>query len=841
MSFPVALARSAGLLALLASVSAAQQSAVPTAPTRGSVGGLVLDAATLAPLENATIALTPSTGQGAFPSRNGSPFFTDARVASTARNGAYEFSDLPIGAYRLYVRRLGYEPATVDVELTGATTSPLSVGLTVVPVRLRAMRVQPTDSLARSALGVASFYAADDSARVNAARLRQQQFLGTDVREVTHADVTEAATLGGSDLFRALQRLPGVSSYDDWSTDLWIRGARWDQTRVYFDGLPLLNPLHAHGTISGIGSTAISAAVLHPGVRPVSIGREGATMLDLQSRAGGGTGGIRGTGELSTHGATLSLDQARRDGRAAWMVSARRSTGDLIPGMGWFNGASLPNGSNFGELVARGDLDLGGGKRLEASGLATRDYLGLTGSYFPTESGWRNAMGRVTLRLPLGGLATTHTVGKSKYSAQTPQTPLAISTSDSLGINVNVPRSMMLRMWAGTDYIALSGEVRPRNNANTWSAGYSVVSEHASFYAPRFLLAWDDLSDAERGEDERLSYTTFWAQRRWQATPRLTLDGGLRLDVGGKFENARGVRPAPTLQARYSLDPVTQISIGVGRSFQYVQELPLLSTSRGQFTPGISVIAGRVAPYVQNDQATIGVERWSGNGVLLGANLYARRSAGIVSADPTPGTMAGRPFFVSTEETAQGVELSARRLAGRITGSAAYSFGRATRIGEGLRYAAPGDRRHALDATAMVRLGNFRLGGALSAMSGLPYTRVDAGRIVKARVDDEPNASTGPSYEWSDTLVYDSPNDQRFPNFATFDLMADWTRQVRRTDLTFFLQVANVLGRRNYTRYSPVPNCSSQIGDDSFTCAGGDFLYTASPYRPVTMGARIKF
>src|SRR6185503_13417729 len=107
-------------------------------------------------------------------------------------------------------------------------------------------------------------------------------------------------------------------------------------------------------------------------------------------------------------------------------------------------------------------------------------------------------------------------------------------------------------------------------------------------------------------------------------------------------------------------------------------------------------------------------------GVLVAANLYARRSVGIITQDPRPGSGINRQFFVGAVENAHGLELSARRLTGRVTGSLAYSYGRSTRNASGLTYAADGDRRHALDATLMARLGSFRVGGALSAMSGLP-------------------------------------------------------------------------------------------------------------------------
>src|SRR3712207_3130893 len=96
--------------------------------------------------------------------------------------------------------------------------------------------------------------------RIGAARLRQRQFLAADVREVTHPDVTEAVTLGESDLFRAFQRLPSVTSRDDYTAELWTRGARGDLTRLYFDGLPLYGAFHTFGLLSGVGTDAIGSA-----------------------------------------------------------------------------------------------------------------------------------------------------------------------------------------------------------------------------------------------------------------------------------------------------------------------------------------------------------------------------------------------------------------------------------------------------------------------------------------------------------------------------------------------------------------------------------------------------
>ncbi|HEY9227685.1 MAG TPA: TonB-dependent receptor, partial [Gemmatimonadaceae bacterium] len=780
--------------------------------------------------ENATVALTPATGLGAFsPPREGAPFFAAARAATTKSDGSYEFSDLPVGAYRLYVRRLGYEAATLDVELSSVEAAQLSVGLTVVPIRLRAMRVQPSDSgVQGSADGKPGFRVATNNARIDAERLRQRTFLGTDVREITQPDIAEAATLGGSDLFRALQRLPGVGSYDDWATDLWIRGGRADQTRVYFDGLPFLNPLHALGTVSGIGSDAIGSAVLHPGVRPASVGGEGIAVLDLRSRSGGGSGKIRAAGGVASTDMGLSLDQSIGNGRASWMVAARSSVADVFPRIQTYIGKGLAYQGSFKEYVARGDLDLGGGRRLEASILRTNDDV--TNRYNDSqlfESDWSNDIKRITLHFPFARVSTTHTLGKSQFTTLRSLGTLYADTS-------SVPRPF-LSMNSVADLLMLSGEIRPHANGEpTWAAGYSVVTERAGFRAPGYTLMWNDLTNQIRGDDERLSYTTLWADRRWRMGSRVTVGAGLRADIGGRYIESK-VRYAPSLQGRYSLDAATSLSVGIGRSHQYVQELPLLETSKTEFAPGTWLVAGREAPFIKNDQLNVGVERWTGAGILLTANAYARRSTGIAAPDPRPGAATSRPFFVPAIETTQGFELSARRLTGRVTGSIAYSLGHATRESANLTFAAPGDRRHALDATLMARLGSFRVGSAFAAMSGLPYTRAEYGKVV--RDPNDPNA-----FIWERPTQFGPPNAQRFPVYASLDPMLDWTRAIRGVNVTVFAQVSDVLDRRNFMWYwgSYSGACPEGLNPDFVGCVGGDLLLR--PVRPIPgLGVRIAF
>lgn len=143
--------------------------------------------------------------------------------------------------------------------------------------------------------------------------------------------------------------------------------------------------------------------------------------------------------------------------------------------------------------------------------------------------------------------------------------------------------------------------------------------------------------------------------------------------------------------------------------------------------------------------------------------------------------LAQRPLFVSATESARGVELSARKLAGRITGLVAYSYARATMDAVGLVFTAPASRPRAFDAALAVHGGGFTLGGAYTRTSGAPFTRT--------------------VYDLSNVAVRDAPNAERLPYYASLDVSLDYARGIYGKALIAFAGMENVLGRTNPTWY----------------------------------------
>jgi hypothetical protein len=133
----------------------------------------------------------------------------------------------------------------------------------------------------------------------------------------------------------------------------------------------------------------------------------------------------------------------------------------------------------------------------------------------------------------------------------------------------------------------------------------------------------------------------------------------------------------------------------------------------------------------------------------------------------------------------------------------------------GWRYPSAADRRHALDASFMLRpLSAVQVGGALTAMSGAPYTRTF--NESDAACVPGPTGALCPGTAW-----IQDPNGVRGPAYASLDLMADWSRSVRFGDVGVYLQVRNALGRDNASTYAGTYERGREPLNDGIRVAAG--------------------
>lgn len=793
-----------------APLSAAVAAQSATAPD--AIRGRVVDAATGAPVADAEVTL-----------RVRLPSDTAARgrlveVTSTDASGAYGFDGVPAGRYDLDVTRPGYRTRSVAVAVGSGARPRVSVALEVAPIELTPVEVEvPGRSRVIDGRGREVTVG-----RVGAVRLRQERFLTSDSRTITAADVEEAATLGEPDVFRALQRLPGVSTRDDFTAELWTRGADWGETRVYLDGIPLFNPVHGFGVLSGVNSRLVASATLHPGVQPVAFPEGAAAVVDLRSRSGIGEPAVTGGADVS-----LASAQAWAAGPVGtgggWSAGVRRSWIDVVAGaLARTPADRLPY--MFWDAQAQGTVPLASGHTVTAGLLVERDEVTgeLPDVLHNTAATWGNAGGTVALEGPFGGgLRYRLRAGGTAYDAR------------------------VSRIEGGADTLYTAPEERPADHAvryatvtgrlegaeGGWAIGGDVIRQTARYEGPETWPYSTTPPDLPLVADSAaLTRAGVWARGRWRPIDDLTLETAIRVDGGDRVGGGR-LTISPRVVARLEASEGLTLSAGVGRSVQYAQSpAPVGPRVEAVLQTGrrwILADAGR-AP-VRSRVATVGGEAWLSGAWLASVTAYGRRTTGLLLPDPTPGLLVQRPPLVAGRVHAAGIEASVRRLVGRVTGAASWSLSRARAHVVGLEVAAPTDRTHLVDLSATVRVGRrSRLSGAFTFASGAPFTRVVA-----------PVEPTTPG------VVLDDPFGRRGPAYASLDLVWDQGHDVGGWTFGWFVQLRNVLMRDNAGTYrSTSMVCPGDV--QSTPCPGGaarravDRFSDGMPTLPL-IGLRVTF
>src|SRR6185436_5565854 len=133
----------------------------------------------------------------------------------------------------------------------------------------------------------------------------------------------------GDDTMRVAHRLPGIAS-NEFSARSHVRGGAVDETVVIFDGLKLMEPFHLRdyqSIFSAIDQRVVSGIQIYSGGFPAAYGDalSGLTVIDQREPTG-----LHHEIGLSLLYTSVLSSGTFRDGRAQWLVSARRGNIDRL-------------------------------------------------------------------------------------------------------------------------------------------------------------------------------------------------------------------------------------------------------------------------------------------------------------------------------------------------------------------------------------------------------------------------------------------------------------------------------------------------------------------------------
>ncbi len=218
--------------------------------------------------------------------------------------GNFIIEDIPAGLYLVEYRYMGYQTSKQIFSVPGDSTR-IEVALASRPVRLKEVTVTP---------GVFSIMG--DGPNASQALTRE------NLQNITF----------GEDIYRAVTRLPGISS-NDFSAKFSIRGGDNDEILVLLDGLAINEPFHmkdlAGGVFSYIDVNMIESVDLLTGGFPAQYGNRMSGVLNINTvRPEPGQQHLSlGLGFMN---AKFRSDGTFENNKGAWFISARRGYLDVM-------------------------------------------------------------------------------------------------------------------------------------------------------------------------------------------------------------------------------------------------------------------------------------------------------------------------------------------------------------------------------------------------------------------------------------------------------------------------------------------------------------------------------
>ncbi|NHZ86437.1 MAG: TonB-dependent receptor [Planctomycetia bacterium] len=739
----------------------------------GRVGGYLKDATTGEPIMYANVVL-----EG-----------TDIGTASD-NFGYYVITNIPIGEHNLKIMMMGYKTESLIINILANDDQRRDFELSTAVI-------------------------SGEEVTVTAERQRFEEKVEVSRVNLGLREIKNAPAFVEADLFRTLQLLPGVTSTNDFSSALIVRGGSADENLILLDGIELYNPYHLGGVFSTFNANAISDAEFIAGGFPANFGNRVSSVLQITSKEGNSKNGkyfsekdfgrywdlSQVQGEVSLLSSKILAEGPLYKG--SWMWSYRRTYFDKLAGLYY---RIKPNTSDvdwkyyFWDTQGKLIHNLSPKNRLTFSTYLGRDVLSLNlgdiNDKINFDWDWGNFTNSLQWRyVPNSRFLSTFSIANTDFQFDV---NLNFSEQDSAG---NSQTNQIIVFNEITDWTAKEKIDWFISNKNTLTTGFEYKQ-----LGMQFKFGIDDITYFDH--NQKPSILSFYLQDRWQIASSLTLQPGLRIS---KYELHDEYYIEPRFGFKYLLNENLALKGAWGKYKQF-----LFTTNDDN---AVLNIVDFWQPIPKNykakslQQYILGIEQWIGNGYYISLESYYKPYDNVLTNNPNNNPVDENDDYIEGTAKVYGIEFLLRKNSGKLTGWIGYSYiynrqqfdfnsdGTITeKFGE--VFAPHSDQPHTLNIVAnyiINKKNNFGL--TLSNSSGRPYTPTVGYTYTQ-------NLSRGPG--GSDT--YNNPygnlieltglkNSVRYPMYLRIDI--SWIHKIAPFgwDGKFKFQIINVTNYFNTLLY----------------------------------------
>jgi len=659
------------------------------------------------------------------------------RALQTDAAGVARFTDVPEGQYTLTVSTVGY----IFVRRTAEVASR--------PLALTVPLVEGTGAY-------------QESVTVGAASARTVEPGVSSQMELGSAALQDLRGIATDDPMRAMQTLPGAATGDDFQAEFSVRGSAFRHVGIVIDGVqsPLL--MHAvrgrddTGSLAMINGDLLDRASLLAGPHPQRHGDWLGATLEFGLRDGSRDrtqfrGSVSGTSASAVLEGPLTPTR-----KGSWLFSLRKSYVD------WLIRKIDPEiDSTFGFTDAQGVLSLDLTDRQQLRVL----LVGGQSIYRERDTGTANGLSRAVSTGGTVSVGWRRTGNATLFSQR-------LSASNSTFENTGV-RSQDLGDGNSTSYI-WRGDALATRGLWALEGGARYERTHHDQTLQRFTTTSSGGLRVTATRDAQAATT---AKSLWGQVTRRTAMASVTIGARGTQDSNSGdAWVSPWLLTEYTRGRVTlRASAGASHQRPALELLgtsaePLRLESARQADLGITVRLNdtthvQVTPFLREERdilRPIGEDR-AVNGVRVAGTVFP--------------TLANH-----VDGQAKGVDLLVQRRATRgLTGWLAYTWAHTTHDDQvtGERFDGDYDQRHTINVFLLQRLSYRSTASAkLRLGSNVPLTGYFTGTTDALKLSD-------------------TRNQVRLPWYVRLDLRANRTFTFSRRRLTLFVEVVNVLGRRN--------------------------------------------
>ena len=598
-------------------------------------------------------------------------------------------------------------------------------------------------------------------------------------------ELTAAPSLfGENDIMRSLQLLPGIKAESDASSSFQVRGGTAAQNLVLYDNAPIYNVGHLAGLFSTFNDDALGSATLYKGLLPAQYGGASSAVLDITGRTGDKQS-LHGGASIGLLSAKALLEGPIVKNKASFLITARRSYLDTFMKL---VKKYRNNTLFFYDVNAKADWNIGKRDQLFLTFFTGYDRIALEDMI---DIRWHNLA---------ASLKWLHHINSAGCYAQTTLLHSDYRTDngiDMFGSSIWFDAHIRQESLRHDLHLELG---RHQIDAGLQSSLMNVKSAE-----------WKIVNNHEK-EQRRAWENALWLNGIFSLTKNLTASAGLRLSafspLGGSLyydieDNGEigwyysygsnqivktHINIEPRASLNYKLSDDTSLKLAYARTSQNIHALRNQNTSTpfDRYTISSNIVKPEIA-----DQVSIGVFMMTpSQDYDFSLEAYYRKVDNVLDyrdGKSFSSEIEIERLILPGEGKGYGVEMSARKNTGRLTGWLAYTLSwsktRIDGVNGGRWYDANNDRRHDISIAAIYRLNKrWTLNAAWLFNTGQAFTAPSG----KYQIEDN----------W--VYYYAERNGYRAPDYHRLDISAVWKKRYRKTTHQWAFSIYNL-----YNHYNP--------------------------------------